>query len=122
MNINLLMREGLKWNINKFISLKPNSKSLTVTDVKAYDIDADGDVEIFFSVSSSSSIADSEQEGGIYIYKRNKGVFKIIKESSYIAMFDFIDFNNDGKIDIVYNTEFPRNSISVLLNQSLRKQ
>jgi hypothetical protein len=122
MSVNLLVHDGVKWNINKIISLQPNSKSLTVTDVKAYDIDGDEEVEIFFSVSSSSPFADAQQEGGIYIFKHGKGVFKIVKESSYIAMFDFIDFNNDGKIDVVYNTEYPRNSISVLLNQSFRKQ
>jgi hypothetical protein len=122
MSVNLLVHDGVKWNIYKLISFKPNSKSLTITDVKAYDIDKDGEVEIFFSVSSSSPFADAEQVGGIYIFKRGKGVFKIVKESSYIAMFDFIDFNNDGEIDVVYNTEYPRNSISVLLNQSFHKQ
>lgn len=121
MSINVVAHENEGWQVKKVISLLPNSSSLTVTDVKAVDIDADDFVEIFFAVSSSAPFESNAQKGGIYMYKPNVGIYKIIQEAAYIAMFDFIDFNRDGKLDIVYNAEYPRNSVSVLINQSYRQ-
>lgn len=117
MSVNMLVYEAGRWVVRKIVNIKPFSKSITVTDAKAIDIDSDGEIELIFSIAGSSNYFDGEQFGGIYVYKPSVGVFRIIRESSYIAMFDSIDFDGDGRLDLIYNNEYPRNSISVLVNQ-----
>ncbi len=94
--------------------------NLIVSSVKAGDIDGDGLTDIVFTIGSSVSTTTGAVRGGLYYLRQTATSWEVglidDSQGSMVGVQVF-DYDGDGDLDIVANTEYPAQAITLYLQQ-----
>lgn len=111
---------GTTWETIPITTFSPESFSLHITEVATGDINLDGNLDILFSVGSTAKFATDPRRGGLYWIKQTNGywdVQRILYEEDMTVGVKLIDYDGDGDLDMVSNTEYKRNAITFWINK-----
>ncbi|GGA08092.1 hypothetical protein GCM10010923_17780 [Blastomonas marina] len=99
-------------------SFEQEAKQIIITEAKAADFDGDGLLDIAFTIGSSVSDPFAPARGGLYILRQTDTGWSldvIEEDRGSMVGLELVDYNGDGKIDIVANIEYPLNAVTVYL-------
>ncbi len=92
--------------------------NLIVTSVKPGDLDGDGLTDIVFTIGSGASSADGPLRGGLYYLRQTAASWELgVLDDSQGSMVgvQVFDYDGDGDLDIVANTEYPAQAVTLYL-------
>jgi hypothetical protein len=111
--------KGASWEFHSIVQFTDQDWSNVVTEVAVGDIDHDGSPEVVFSVGSLSGGATSRHSGGLYIAHMAQvswQVDQVYTTQNSVVGVQLADFDGSGYLDIVSNTEYQQNSITLWKN------
>jgi hypothetical protein len=92
---------------------------IVVSELAVGDIDLDGRLDIAFVVSSLSPSQSSPRRGGVYWLRQGDLVWelnRVLYEDSATVGVQLVDYDGDGDLDLVTNTEYQANVVTLWLN------
>jgi hypothetical protein len=110
---------GNSWETVRLATFTQEDMQIVVSALAVGDLDRDGRVDVVFTLSSLSSSATDPRRGGLYwLHKTETSweAMRIFEEDSATVGVQLVDFDGDGDLDIVSNSEYPRNAVTLLIN------
>ncbi len=110
---------GATWQVVPVASFAQEQRQIVVSSAQAADIDGDGLADILVSVSLNAPSFSARSRGGLYLFHQAGGTWaasKIYEEDSSTVFSGVLDYNGDGRTDILINSEYQRNGVSLFLN------
>ncbi len=110
---------GKTWEVTTIARFARETDQIIVSEVAVGDLDLDGSPDIVFGVSSLSFSLSAPRRGGIYWLRQRESTwdaYKIMQEPSSTVGIALVDFDGDGDLDIVSNSEYPRNAVTMWVN------
>jgi hypothetical protein len=111
---------GEMWDIIRVADISSESLIPVITEVDAGDIDLDGRVDIVFSVGSLAPDAVSPRFGGVYWLRQGSSgwePFRVYADENAAVAVSLVDYDGDGDLDIVSNSEYQQNAVTLWLNK-----
>lgn len=112
--------QGKSWTTQKIADFDTSWNSF-ITEVAAGDLDQDGQLDIVFA--SGKFVSGHKQSGGLYWASHKGGSWTLhnihTDSESRLVGVQLADFDKDGDLDIISNTEYHANSI-ILWNNELK--
>lgn len=111
---------GATWQVVPVASFAQEPRQIVVSSAKAADIDGDGLADILVSISVNATSFSGRSRGGLYLIRQAGGTWaasKIYEEDSSSVASEVLDYNGDGRTDILLNSEYQRNGVSLFLSQ-----
>jgi hypothetical protein len=113
---------GATWDIVPLAKFELEERQLVVSEVAAGDLDLDGRRDVAFVVSSLTPSPTEPRRGGLY-WMRLVGTkweaSRVFAEDNATVGVALVDFDGDGDLDVVTNSEYPANTLT-LWNNRLR--
>jgi hypothetical protein len=113
------VNKGASWEVHQIVQFTDPNWSNVVTEVAAGDVHHDGTLDVVFSVGSLSSGLTSPRSGGVYIAHmtpRGWVVKQLYTTQNNVVGVQLADFDGSGYLDIVSNTEYQQNSVTLWKN------
>ena len=113
------VNKGASWELNPIVQFIDQDWSSLVTEVAAGDLHHDGSRDVVFSVGSLSGGVTSRHSGGLYIAHlagHSWQVTEVYTTQNSVVGVQLVDFDGSGYLDIVSNTEYQQNSITLWKN------
>jgi FG-GAP-like repeat len=118
---------GTTWEARPLVTFKVEATQIIVSEVAVGDIDGDGKTDIAFVITSLASLPTSARRGGAYWLQQGASLdlgqwttHKIEFEENSTVGVALIDYDVDGDLDIVTNSEYQRNAITLWRNDTVR--
>lgn len=109
---------GASWKINPIAKFPPDW-NLFITEVVTGDIDLDGKDDIIFTAGEFN--VGTHHKGGVYWAREDQGVWHVYVVStnphSRLVGVQVVDFDGDGDLDIISNTEYEANGVTLWINR-----
>ncbi len=113
--------EGQNWDIYSIANFTPGW-SRYITEVAVGDLDSDGDNDVIFSHGTFKS--GNNNPGGVSWAAQNGTDWEVYALHSdpvnRLVGVQLTDFDNDGYLDVLSNTEYNKNGVTLWLNSSNR--
>jgi hypothetical protein len=114
------VNKGQSWQVHQICQFTDPQWVNIVTEVAIGDMHHDGTRDVVFSVGSLSGGVASRHTGGVYIAHPVTGswqVSQVYTTQNSVVGVQVVDFDNSGyALDIVSNTEYQQNSITLWKN------
>lgn len=111
---------GTSWQIIPVASFAMEPRQIVVAGAHTADMDGDGLADILVSVSVNAIAANARGRGGLYMFRQAEGGWaasKIYEEDSSTISSGVLDYNGNGRPDVLLNSEYQRNGVSLLVNE-----
>ena len=103
----------------RLVTFEAEAGEIVVTEVAAADIDGDGRMDIVFTVGSLSPSPSAPRRGGVYWLRQTETSWEVRTidpgRGSVVAV-QIVDMDGDGDTDIVSDTEYPANAVTLHTN------
>jgi FG-GAP-like repeat len=120
------VKNAASWQVSPIVTFVDSNWGNVVTEVAAGDLHHDGTIDVVFSVGSVSGGVTSPHSGGVYIAHRLLSapqtawqVTNLYKTESSVVAVQLADFDSTGYLDIVSDTEYQQNAITLWDNANL---
>jgi hypothetical protein len=113
---------GTTWKVFPLATFEREPMQIVLSEVDLGDLDLDGKADIVFTVSVSASSSGARQRGGLYWLRQTASsweTFEIFSEDSSAVGVQLVDYDQDGDLDIIMNSEFQRHGISIFFNKTI---
>lgn len=114
------VNKGASWEVHPIASFIDQNWRSIVTEVAAGDLHHDGTLDVVFSVGSLSGGVPSDHLGGLYIAHQLASRWQISQvyatENSVVGV-QLADMDASGFLDIVSNTEYQQNTVTLWKNE-----
>lgn len=110
---------GASWQIIPVASFAMEPRQIVIADARTADMDGDGLADILVSVAVNSAGFNARSRGGLYMIRQAQGGWsasKIYEEDSSTIASGVLDFDGDGTTDLLVNSEYQRNGVSLFIN------
>jgi hypothetical protein len=100
-------------------TFESENQQILITEVRAADMDGDGRMDVVFTVGSLSTSPTAPRRGGLYWLRQTAGSWEarlIDAGRGSMVGVQLADMDGDGDTDIVSNTEYPLNAVTVHTN------
>ncbi len=110
---------GTNWEIVRLAVFDREATQLVISEADAADINGDGKMEVVFAVSNLVNGPTDPRRGGVYVLRQGTEAWEVeqiyLEDSSTVGV-GLFDYDNDGDADIVVNSEYQRNGVTLFLN------
>ena len=113
------VNHGASWQVNPIVQFTDPNWSNIVTEVAAGDLHHDGTLDVVFTVGSLQGGVSSVRSGGLYVAHMGAGswqVGQVYTTQNNVVGVQLADFDASGYLDIVSNTEYQQNSVTLWKN------
>jgi hypothetical protein len=114
------VNNGGSWETHSVVQFSDSDWANVVTEVAIGDVHHNGTRDIVFSVGSLSGGVASPHSGGLYIAHQSGSwwnIGKIYNDQSSCVGVQLVDFDSNGVLSIVSNSEYIVNSVTLWQNQ-----
>lgn len=111
---------GEGWDVIPIARFEHEIVQIVVSDVGLGDLDLDGKSDIVFSILTLSESPLRVRRGGVYWLRQNEGAwdaFRILFEENATVGLSLLDYDGDGDVDVLSNSEYQRNAVTLWINQ-----
>lgn len=111
---------GANWQVVPVARFAFEPRNLVIASASSADIDLDGRTDILVTVSTYAITPTGRSRGGVYLFRQTEDRWeasKIYEEDSSTIDARPVDYLGNGRADIVVNSEYQRNGISLFLNR-----
>ena len=111
---------GEGWDVIPIARFEHEIVQIVVSDVALGDLDLDGKSDIVFSILTLSESPLRVRRGGVYWLRQNEGAwdaFRILFEENATVGLSLLDYEGDGDVDVLSNSEYQRNAVTLWINQ-----
>jgi hypothetical protein len=115
------INKGASWQVHPIVQFTDPAWNNIVTEVAAGDVHHDGTLDVVFTVGSLTGGVTSSRSGGLYIAHMGSGgswlVNQVYTTQNNVVGVQLADFDGSGYLDIVSNTEYQQNSVTLWKNE-----
>lgn len=114
------VNNGAAWEVHPIVTFTDVSWSNIVTEVAAGDMHHDGSLDVVFTVGQLAAGVTTRRSGGLYIAHIVSGrwqISQVYATQNNVVGVQLVDFDNSGYLDIVSNTEYQQNSVTLWKNE-----
>jgi len=111
---------GQGWDVIPIARFEREIVQIVVSDVVLGDLDLDGKSDIVFSILTLSESPTRMRRGGVYWLRQNQGAwdaFRILFEENATVGLSLLDYDGDGDLDVLSNSEYQRNAVTLWINE-----
>jgi hypothetical protein len=114
------VNKGTSWEIHPIVQFTDTNWDNVVTEVAAGDVHHDGTLDVVFTVGSLTGGLTTPRSGGLYIAHMGLTawqVSEVYRTQNNVVGVQLVDFDGSGYLDIVSNTEYQQNSVTLWKNE-----
>lgn len=114
------VNKGTSWEYHPIVQFTDPNWSNVVTEVAAGDVHHDGTLDVVFTVGSLTGGVTTPRSGGLYIAHMGSGTWQVNQvytTQNNVVGVQLVDFDGSGYLDIVSNTEYQQNSVTLWKNE-----
>jgi FG-GAP-like repeat len=112
------INKGASWEVHPIANFTDPNWQNVVTEVAAGDVHHDGSLDVVFTVGSLGAYT-APHSGGLYIAHlvgSNWQINQVYQTENNVVGVQLVDFDGSGYLDIVSNTEYQQNSVTLWEN------
>ncbi len=113
------INHGASWELHPIVQFNDPNWENVMTDADAGDVHHDGSLDVAFTVGSLSTDEASQHTGGLYLAHMAGSAWtvgNVYQTDNSVVGVQLVDFDGSGYMDIVSNTEYQQNSVTLWKN------
>jgi hypothetical protein len=113
------LSKGTAWEVHSIVQFTDPNWSNLVTEAVAGDVHHDGTLDVVFTVGQLTGGVTTRRQGGLYIAHMvppSWQVRQVYTTQNNVVGVQLADFDGSGYLDIVSNTEYQQNSVTLWKN------
>lgn len=110
---------GTNWQVIPVALFASEPRQIVVSSAIAADVDLDGLTDIIVTISTNNITATGRSRGGAYLLRQTASSWApsvLYTEDSSTVGASVLDYDLDGDQDLILNSEYQRNGVSLFLN------
>jgi hypothetical protein len=114
------VNKASSWEVHPIMQFIDQNWANIVSEVAAGDLHHDGTRDVVFAVGSLAGGVTARHTGGVYIAHQDAGAWKVSQlyfTPDSVVGLQLVDFDGSGYLDVVSNTEYQQNAVTLWKNE-----